>query len=48
LVLINAAPLSAGILWGDSNDIQENFKNYMKEFNITLKNLSSLIKKVSQ
>ena len=31
---INPGSLSAGILWGDSNDIQENLKDYMKEFNI--------------
>ena len=31
---INAGSLSAGILWGDSDDIQENLKDYMKEFNI--------------
>ena len=31
---INSCSLSAGILWGDSNDIQENLKDYMKEFNI--------------
>ena len=30
----NPGSLSAGILWGDSNDIQENLKDYMKEFNI--------------
>ena len=33
-VHINPGSLSAGILWGDSNDIQENLKDYMKEFNI--------------
>ena len=27
---INAGSLSAGILWGDSNDIQEKLKDYMK------------------
>jgi hypothetical protein len=32
---INPGSLSAGLLWGDSNDIQENLKDYMKEFNIT-------------
>ena len=31
---IDPGSLSAGILWGDSNDIQENLKDYMKEFNI--------------
>ena len=31
---INPGSLSAGILWGDSDDIQENLKDYMKEFNI--------------
>ena len=31
---INPGSLSAGILWGDSNDIQENLKKFMKEFNI--------------
>jgi hypothetical protein len=31
---INPGSLSAGILWGDSNDIQENLMDYMKEFNI--------------
>jgi hypothetical protein len=31
---INPASLSAGILWGDSIAIQENLKDYMKEFNI--------------
>ena len=31
---INPGSLSAGILWGDSNDIQENLKDYMKKFNI--------------
>ena len=31
---INPGSLSAGILWGDSNDIKENLKEYMKEFNI--------------
>jgi hypothetical protein len=31
---INPGSLSAGILWGDSNHIQENLKDYMKEFNI--------------
>ena len=31
---INPGSLSAGILLGDSNDIQENLKDYMKEFNI--------------
>ena len=31
---INPGSLSAGILWGDSNDIKENLKDYMKEFNI--------------
>ena len=31
---INPGSLSAGILWGDSDDIQENLKCYMKEFNI--------------
>ena len=33
---INPGSLSAGILWGDSNDIQENLKDYMKEFNVKL------------
>jgi hypothetical protein len=33
---INPGSLSAGLLWGDSNDIQENLKDYMKEFNIKL------------
>ena len=33
---INPGSLSSGILWGDSNDIQENLKDYMKEFNIKL------------
>ena len=33
-VPINPGSLSAGILWGDSNDIQENLEDYMKEFNI--------------
>ena len=33
---INPGSLSAGILWGDSNDIQENLKHHMKEFNIKL------------
>jgi len=32
---INPDFVSAGILWGDSNDIQENLKEYMREFNIT-------------
>jgi hypothetical protein len=32
---INPGSLSAGILWGDSNDIEENLKEYMEEFNIT-------------
>ena len=31
---INPGSLSAGILWGNSNDINENLKDYMKEFNI--------------
>ena len=31
---INPGSLSAGILWGDSDDIEENLKEYMKEFNI--------------
>ena len=31
---ISPGSLSAGILWGDSDDIQENFKDYMNEFNI--------------
>jgi hypothetical protein len=31
---INPGSLSAGILWGDSNHIQENLKDYMKKFNI--------------
>jgi hypothetical protein len=31
---INPGSLSAGILWGDSNDINENLKDYMKLFNI--------------
>ena len=34
---INPGSLSAGILWGDSNDIQENLKDHMKEFNIKMK-----------
>ena len=34
---INSGSLSAGILWGDSDDIQENLKDYMKEFNIKWK-----------
>jgi hypothetical protein len=34
LELYNPGSLSAGILWGDSNDIQENLTNYMNEFNI--------------
>ena len=33
---INPGSLSAGILWGDSNDIQKNLMDYMKEFNIKL------------
>ena len=31
---INPGSLSAGILWGDSDDIQENLKDFMKEFSI--------------
>jgi hypothetical protein len=31
---INPGSLSAGILWGDSDDIEENLKDYMEEFNI--------------
>ena len=31
---INPGSLSAGILWGDSNDIKENLKEYMKKINI--------------
>jgi hypothetical protein len=31
---INPGSLSVGILWGYSNDIHENLKDYMKEFNI--------------
>jgi hypothetical protein len=33
---MNPGSLSASILWGDSDDIQENLKDYMKEFEITL------------
>ena len=33
---INPGSLSAGILWGDTNDNQENLMDYMKEFNIKL------------
>ena len=33
---INPGSLSAGILRGDSNDIQENLNDYIKEFNIKL------------
>ena len=34
MVHINPGSLSAGILWGDSNDIQDNLKEYMKESDI--------------
>ena len=33
---INPGSLSAGKVWGDSNNIQENLMDYMKEFNIKL------------
>jgi hypothetical protein len=33
---INPCSLSAGLLWGNSNDIQENLKHHMKEFSIKL------------
>jgi hypothetical protein len=31
---INPGSLSAGILWGESGDIQENLKDHMNEFDI--------------
>ena len=36
------------ILWSDSNDIEENLKDYMKEFNIKQNPLSSVIEKTSK
>jgi transcription antitermination factor NusG len=46
--LILALYLLVYILWSDSNDIEENLKDYMKEFNIKQNPLSSVIEKTSK